>query len=391
MAKLTNTQLIVLSAASQRDDRAVELPENIRSKAAQNGVDKLIRAGLLEEVSATGSLPIWRRDDSSGPMALRITRAGLEAIDAADETTAAPQEIRVRPAATREVATAAPEAIVSRKRISVVAQKSARKRHRLDKVKTATKTGPLRDSRPGSIAEFEPGEGVSAGSSRGVLPSATAAQPIASVHAGVNRSAPKPERTPRGAPADIESTEPEPVASIARELEPPASAIIEPALAKAVNAEPTPTETKSAAPGPATSAPSHLEPSTLDSVLAEAGSAEPMRTSHAVTISPSVATAENPGAERRESSARASVTMLDTFGFLTVMSFLMRGAAALNVAWTNWIKRYLTLSAEIFCSTGRPSATDKSANLAIETAALGRPVVQTARVFEGERGPDEDR
>jgi hypothetical protein len=37
MAKLTNTQLIVLSAASQRDDRAVELPENIRSKAVKCG------------------------------------------------------------------------------------------------------------------------------------------------------------------------------------------------------------------------------------------------------------------------------------------------------------------------------------------------------------------
>ena len=155
MAKFTDTQLNILSAASQRDDRAVELPETVQGKAARKLVDKLIRAGLLEEVSASGSLPVWRRDDNSGPMALRITRAGLVAIDAADETTAAPPETSVRPASTREVATAAPEAIVSRNRISIVAPKSARKRRRPDKAKT--KTGSLRDNRSGSIAELEPG------------------------------------------------------------------------------------------------------------------------------------------------------------------------------------------------------------------------------------------
>jgi len=59
MAKFTDTQLIILSAASQRDDRGAELPANIKGEA----VDKLIRASLLEEVRAAGSLPVWRRDD----------------------------------------------------------------------------------------------------------------------------------------------------------------------------------------------------------------------------------------------------------------------------------------------------------------------------------------
>jgi hypothetical protein len=31
------------------------------------------KASLLEEVRAGGSLPVWRGDDDSGPMALRIT------------------------------------------------------------------------------------------------------------------------------------------------------------------------------------------------------------------------------------------------------------------------------------------------------------------------------
>ena len=148
MARLTDTQLIILSAASQRDDRGVELPANVKGEAARRVVDKLIRAGLLEEVGASGSLPIWRRDDSGGAMALRITRAGLAAIDAADEATAAPEETSVRSASTREIATPAPEAIASRKRISVAARKSAGTRHGPGTAKT--KTGSRRESRPGS-------------------------------------------------------------------------------------------------------------------------------------------------------------------------------------------------------------------------------------------------
>ena len=65
MSKLTDTQLVVLSAASQRDDRGVELPANVKGQAARKLVDELIRAGLLEEVGAAGSLPVWRRDDGS--------------------------------------------------------------------------------------------------------------------------------------------------------------------------------------------------------------------------------------------------------------------------------------------------------------------------------------
>src|SRR6266550_9023897 len=110
MARLTDTQLIILSAASQRDDRGVELAANLKGEAARKVVDKLIRAGLLEEVRAGGSLPVWRRDDDSGPMALRITKTGLKAISIEDVAVAAPQETSVCPApAGGEVETPAPK------------------------------------------------------------------------------------------------------------------------------------------------------------------------------------------------------------------------------------------------------------------------------------------
>jgi hypothetical protein len=145
MSKLTDTQLIILSTASQRDDRGVELPANLQGEAARKVVDKLIRAGLLEEVRAGGSLPVWRRDDESGAMALRITKTGLEAIDVEDEPTAAPEETSVRPAPAHAGETAASKISASRKRISVPAQKSAHKKHRPGKAKT--KAGSRRESR----------------------------------------------------------------------------------------------------------------------------------------------------------------------------------------------------------------------------------------------------
>ena len=105
MARLTDTQLIILSAASQRDDRAVEPPANVKGEAARKVVDKLMRAGLLEEVRAGGSLPVWRRDDDSGAMALRITKIGLEAIAVEHEATAALKATSARPTPAREAAT----------------------------------------------------------------------------------------------------------------------------------------------------------------------------------------------------------------------------------------------------------------------------------------------
>jgi hypothetical protein len=149
MSKLTDTQLIILSAALQRDDRGVELPANVKGEAARKVVDKLIRAGLLEEVRASGSLPVWRRDDESGPMALCITKNGLEAIDVEDEATAASKETSVlRHAPARAVEKPAPKAIASRKQISVAAHKSARKKHRPGK--SRSKTGLRREGWPDS-------------------------------------------------------------------------------------------------------------------------------------------------------------------------------------------------------------------------------------------------
>jgi hypothetical protein len=78
--KLTDTQLVLLSKASQREDRALELLPNLKGGAAQKVAAKLLAERLVEETRAGGSLPIWRRDEEDRPVALRITKQGLEAI-----------------------------------------------------------------------------------------------------------------------------------------------------------------------------------------------------------------------------------------------------------------------------------------------------------------------
>ena len=54
--KLTDTQLVLLSAASQRDDCAIEIAPNLKGGAARNVVGKLLSEGLVEEIHAGGSL-----------------------------------------------------------------------------------------------------------------------------------------------------------------------------------------------------------------------------------------------------------------------------------------------------------------------------------------------
>lgn len=78
--KLTDTQLVMLSQASQREDYALVLPERLKGGAAQKVVRKLLDHALVQEVPAGGKLPVWRRDEVEGPLALIITEAGLAAI-----------------------------------------------------------------------------------------------------------------------------------------------------------------------------------------------------------------------------------------------------------------------------------------------------------------------
>src|SRR6266516_5543954 len=135
MARLTDTQLIILSSASLRNDRGVDLPTNVTVEAVRKAVDNLIRTGMLEEVRANGSLLAWRRDAEAGPMALRITKQGLEAIGVKDIAVGAETSVSPVPDRT-EVEAPAVKVVASRKRASVATKTSVHTRHQTGKAKT---------------------------------------------------------------------------------------------------------------------------------------------------------------------------------------------------------------------------------------------------------------
>jgi hypothetical protein len=83
MTKLSDTQRIILSAASQRTDRlALPLPKSLKGGAAQKVVNALIEKGLLKEVKANRKLndPVWHDSDDGHGLTLIITDAGFAAI-----------------------------------------------------------------------------------------------------------------------------------------------------------------------------------------------------------------------------------------------------------------------------------------------------------------------
>jgi hypothetical protein len=78
--KLTDTQIVALSAAAQRDDRCLVAPRNLKGGAAQKVAAKLIDAGLAKEIKAKPEAPVWRQDEQTGlSFALKLTAAGVRA------------------------------------------------------------------------------------------------------------------------------------------------------------------------------------------------------------------------------------------------------------------------------------------------------------------------
>jgi hypothetical protein len=75
--KLSDTQLMILSSASQRTDHAAVLPANLKGSAANKVVNKLLNEKLLQELRAKDDMPVWRRGDDNRPYSLRVTPNSL--------------------------------------------------------------------------------------------------------------------------------------------------------------------------------------------------------------------------------------------------------------------------------------------------------------------------
>ncbi len=84
MPKFTDTQLVILSAAARRQDRAaLPLPKSLRIKGGAVTIARegLRKKGLLEEKTAARNSAAWREREDGRRMMLVITDACLQAID----------------------------------------------------------------------------------------------------------------------------------------------------------------------------------------------------------------------------------------------------------------------------------------------------------------------
>ena len=87
MGKLTHTQLIILSAASARDDGIAVVPAKMNKPAASKVGASLVARKLMREARSKPGMLVWREDKDGRPISLIITRAGRDAIGVEEDTT----------------------------------------------------------------------------------------------------------------------------------------------------------------------------------------------------------------------------------------------------------------------------------------------------------------
>jgi hypothetical protein len=109
MPKLTDAQLVILSAAAARGDRAVlPFPKSLRmNKGALTAcINSLIKPGLIAEQPAVPGTEAWRQTEDKR-FGLVLTEKGLRAINAQEPDGRAPQEPEAKTETARKPHTSA--------------------------------------------------------------------------------------------------------------------------------------------------------------------------------------------------------------------------------------------------------------------------------------------
>ena len=100
--KLSDTQLVMLSAAAQREDLCLTAPDKMKGAILTKVSEKLVKLGLVQEIRAKAGMPVWRRDDHGQSYGLKLMAAGLKAIavdDGSEEAVARREATKTRPTA----------------------------------------------------------------------------------------------------------------------------------------------------------------------------------------------------------------------------------------------------------------------------------------------------
>src|SRR5215207_8513698 len=83
--KLNDTQLVILSSASQREDGLAVLPKGVRAASLKAAVIRLTKLGFLKQVRVKRDQPHWSTDEEDKRIGLKITDAGSAAIGVGDD------------------------------------------------------------------------------------------------------------------------------------------------------------------------------------------------------------------------------------------------------------------------------------------------------------------
>ena len=100
MPKLTDTQLIILSTAGQRDDGTVlPLPKSLKLQggAVSHVLKSLLKKGLLDEQPAGNNAAAWRESKDGQRLTLVLSDAGRQAIGVAADEQSEPPPASITP------------------------------------------------------------------------------------------------------------------------------------------------------------------------------------------------------------------------------------------------------------------------------------------------------
>ncbi len=107
MPKLTDTQLVILSTASQRGDgAALLLPKSVKlqGSAVNRVLKSLLKKGLLDEQPAGNDAAAWRESKDGQRLTLVITDAGRAAIGVAADEQNQPPPTSIAPRGSKQSA-----------------------------------------------------------------------------------------------------------------------------------------------------------------------------------------------------------------------------------------------------------------------------------------------
>jgi hypothetical protein len=155
---LSDSQLVVLTAACQRPDRCVfPVTAKLKGNAAGNVLKSLLNKGLIKEVRARRDDTVWRHDEERGRMTLVATKAAFAALGidaqetpAEDETESAPYDTEdageepkaQRKAKSRASRTAAPRSRDGSKQAQLIAMLRRAKGATVDEIVNALEWQP---------------------------------------------------------------------------------------------------------------------------------------------------------------------------------------------------------------------------------------------------------